>query len=377
MIFGIYIHIPFCRQGCKYCHFVTIPHENRMVDKYRDAVVQEIKLYSESCSEVPEVDSIYIGGGTPSLLPAEYLISILDTCRTAFSVSEDCEISIEVNPDSVRDDRARIYRQEGINRISVGVQSLDDGELAAIGRTHDAVSVQKALGILRSSSLNNISVDLLLGLPSQTPESWRETLSLVSEMDVKHISVYMLDLDEPCELADAVSNGSVSIPEDDCVAETYLDTLDFLSSRGFDQYEISNFAKPAYRCRHNMKYWHRDPVIGFGLASHSFDGILRYSNYTSMEQYLHSLDSGRLPVEHRYPVGEKQKLEEHLFLGLRMNEGINWRLLKENYRDERLVEFEESLRKLDTRGLVRWNGPTVRLTPEGMLLSNEILQMFV
>jgi oxygen-independent coproporphyrinogen-3 oxidase len=377
MAFGIYIHIPFCSQNCKYCHFVTVPLDRGLLEKYRTAVIKEISLYSQSLDENIEVDSIYIGGGTPSLLPAEYLEEILGACNDSFSVSGDCEISMEANPDTVRKDKSLSYKQNGINRISIGAQSFHNRELKAIGRNHNAGAIAASVNILRESGFSNINLDLLLGLPFQTAGSWRKSLDGISNLDVSHVSVYMLDLDEPCPLSESVADGSVSVPGDDLIADSYLETIDILASYGYQQYEISNFTRPGCACRHNLKYWLRNPVAGFGLSSHSFDGYSRYANFSTMNEYLHSLESGRLPVAWRKPLQEKQKLEETLFLGLRLNEGIQWARLQQGYRGNLLEKYENSLRMLGHEGFVEWNDTIVRLTPSGMLLSNEIFQLFV
>jgi len=258
------------------------------------------------------------------LLPGESLAEILSACRDHFKVSGECEISLEANPDTVTDRKSSIYRESGINRISLGVQSFHDRELEIIGRVHTVESVLESVKILQRNGFANINLDLLLGIPLQTPESWRESLWRISETGFTHVSIYMLDLDEPCQLSAAVSNGSVSIPEDDTVARLYLETIDILGSYGYTQYEISNFAQTDRACRHNLKYWRRKPVIGFGLASHSFDGCSRYANYRNLDQYFQALNESRLPIDWRKPLGEKEALAEILFLGLRLNEGIQW-----------------------------------------------------
>ncbi|MEJ2109182.1 MAG: radical SAM family heme chaperone HemW [Acidobacteriota bacterium] len=377
MISGIYIHIPFCRRGCTYCHFVTVPCETGTVRSYCRALIKEMQLYAGSCREEIALDSVYIGGGTPSLIPAEYLAEILQACRDSFPMEDDCEISTEANPDTIQSEKARIYRQVGINRVSVGVQSLQGRELEAIGRSHSSNTAVDSVQILKQNGIENINLDLLIGLPSQNLDSLKGTRWSITRLGVPHLSVYMLDLDEPCALSDFVSQGSISVPEDDETAEMYMHAHHWLSEFGYQQYEISNFTRGNRHCRHNLKYWTRVPVIGFGLASHSFDGICRYANTDQMKTYLSSLESGKSPVAWRRILNEEEMLQEKLFLGLRLNRGIQWDKLLEEYPGEWIDKYEQPLRKLDRQGLVQWKNSTVRLTTRGMLLSNEIFQLFV
>jgi oxygen-independent coproporphyrinogen-3 oxidase len=373
---GIYIHIPFCRSKCNYCHFVSLSMQRSDADRYKRAVAREIEIFTVAHRPVEEVDSIYFGGGTPSLLPAAHIAGLLSSCRTWFAVAEDCEISLEANPGTLPAGKVKL-RKSGVNRISLGAQTFDNRELASIGRRHTSDEILESLRLLREHGFIEVNLDLMLGLPLQTAESWRRNLEIVAGLDVPHISVYMLDVDDPCPLRSLVENGSVRLPEEDLVSDLYLETIDRLSSCGYAQYEISNFAQPGHSCRHNLKYWTRAPVQGFGLASHSFDGHSRQANFSQMDAYLASVEAGRLPVSRREPLTEAQALEETFFLGLRLNGGLGWDRLKAVYGGHSLQKYEKSLRELCDKGLVEWKDSTVRLTPLGMLLSNEVFQLFV
>jgi oxygen-independent coproporphyrinogen-3 oxidase len=345
--------------------------------KYRACLLKEIALYAGSAQNTIEVDSIYFGGGTPSLLNPQSIQEILHACRTYFSVSEDCEISLEANPDTLSQKKTQSYRNSGVNRVSVGVQSFHDRELKAIGRLHTVDSIAESVQALKDTGFKNINSDLLLGIPRQTPESWRTNLERIPAAGFSHVSVYMLDLDEPCRLSIAVSDGSIVLADEDTIAGLYLETIDILGGYGYQQYEISNFALPGRTCRHNLKYWRREPVIGFGLASHSFDGQCRYGNFRDMERYLQALDASRLPIEWRHTLEEREILGEKLFLGLRLNKGIRWTELERTHSGYCLGEYASILRELGEEGFAVWEGSNVRLTPNGMLLSNEIFQRFV
>jgi oxygen-independent coproporphyrinogen III oxidase len=375
---GIYIHIPFCQQNCKYCHFVTCPVDMDLVEKYQAAVINEIITFDESRMGIVNVDSLYFGGGTPSIIPEACISKILEACRNRFILSKACEITIEANPDTIRRDKFVSYRKSGINRISIGAQSFQNNELAGIGRIHNAETITESVELLKEIGFINLNLDLLIGLPMQTARSWNETLQHISILDLAHVSVYMLDLDEPCELSELVAAGYTSIPDDDVIADLYLEAVEILDSYGYLQYEISNFARPGFSCRHNLKYWQRRPVIGFGLASHSFDGHIRYANQSEMSAYLHSVGKGHMPVAWENPVEEKQALEETLILGLRLKEGIQWPPVQPNLYAAEWVEIhEEFFRKWSDEGLLEWKDSLVRLTPAGMLLSNELFQKFI
>jgi oxygen-independent coproporphyrinogen-3 oxidase len=235
----------------------------------------------------------------------------------------------------------------------------------------------ESVRLLQRHGFVNVNLDLMLGLPLQTAESWRKNLEKVADLPLTHISAYMLDLDDRCPLQESVEKGSVLLPEEDLVSDLYLETIDYLSSCGYHQYEISNFSRPGYSCRHNLRYWTRAPVQGFGLGSHSFDGRSRHANFPQMEEYLQAIDNGRLPIKWRQPVTEGQAIEETLFLGLRLNQGVDWNQLRNMSGSHLLKKYEDSLRDLCDKGLVEWDGSIVRLSRLGMLLSNEVFQLFV
>ncbi len=330
-----------------------------------------------SRAQTEEVNSIYFGGGTPSIVPAEHISDILKACKRRFKIAEDCEVSLEANPCTMAVEKMVLLRKAGVNRVSLGAQSFADKELSSIGRIHDAAQITQTVDQLRYNGLNNLNIDLLLGIPGQTQESWRYSLQKTVALSVPHISVYMLDLDEPCKLSNLVADGLAQVPEEDLVSELYLETIDFLFGCGYEHYEISNFSKPGYSCRHNLKYWKRQPVCGLGLGSHSYDRHSRYANHKDLASYFRSVENGLSPVCQRYPISESQALEEALFLGLRLNDGVDWRQLKFNHDAGELERYEASLREFSARGWVEWEGSVVRLTPTGMLLSNEIFQLFV
>ena len=369
---GIYVHIPFCRTRCNYCHFVTGSFSDVTAERYAIALRREIESAGRSRDCSP-VDSIYFGGGTPSLVSADLIEGVTATIRGVFTVSQDCEISLEANPETITAQKADAYRRMGINRVSVGVQSFVDGELRAIERSHDAGASSGSLKVLRDAGFTNLNLDLILGLPGQTAESWRFSLGKAVEALPAHVSVYMLDLDdEQAPLHHAVAEGKCSLPDDDEQADWYLETIDLLQRHGITQYEISNFASAGMTCRHNLKYWKREPVLGFGVGSHSYDGHVRSANVSSLSQYLVLAEAQSSPVDWRYPVGEISGIEENFFLGLRLNQGVDLESMRERLGSGKLDGIESSLEEMLESGLIERDGRFVRLTSRGRLLANEV-----
>jgi oxygen-independent coproporphyrinogen-3 oxidase len=377
MRIGVYIHVPFCRAKCDYCSFVSVPIEKTMAERYRLAVVHELECFRGNDDAAYKVDSVYFGGGTPSLLPAADIAAILEVCRKRFVVLPDCEISLEANPGTLAQEKLALYRSIGVNRISLGSQSFSDRELAEIGRIHTAKQNFESVDLLRAGGFQDVSLDLILGLPWQTESQWRTNLDVAANLKPTHISVYMLEEDRKTPLYKRVARGLVRLPDEDAVADWYLQTIDFLASRGYPQYEISNFALPGCECQHNLKYWRREPVLAFGVAAHSFDGSSRYANVASLSSYLRRVEAGRTAVEWCEPLTSEQCLAETMFLGLRLNQGLDWREIRRAHETERIADCESSLRDMSALGLLAWEGSVVRLTRRGMLLSNEVFQRFV
>jgi oxygen-independent coproporphyrinogen III oxidase len=374
---GLYIHIPFCQSKCEYCSFVSMPIEKRLAERYQRALIAEVSAFCQNSPEKLAVDSIYIGGGTPSLLPARCIAEIMETCRESFAVTSTAEVSIEANPGTLEAEKLFTYQRLGVNRISLGAQSFSNAELAAIGRIHDASEIAAACALARDCGIRNLNLDLILGLPEQTDEQWRANLQTAAGLEPSHVSIYMLELDEKSVLYRSLAAGRGRLPDDEHVADWYLDAVDFLNDHGCPQYEISNFARPGCECRHNLKYWQREPVLGFGLAAHSHDGGSRYANTTDLGDYLDAVERGRSPVQWREMLNPIRELEETIFLGLRLNRGLDWEAIRRRHDSKWVVRCESLFDEIAGMGLVDWQGSVVRLTRQGMLISNEILQRFV
>ena len=382
MSFGIYIQVPFCQTKCTYCNFHTGVVSSARFAPYADAVrtnIREhrVRLASEGIVllesfESLTVDTVYFGGGTPSLLDPAHLAAILGSIRETFR-SEFREVTLEADPETVELAKAEAWASAGIDRISFGVQSFSDVELKAAGRMHRREDVYRAVPILHAAGIRNISFDLIAGLPHQTPDSWRNSLDELIALAPQHVSVYLLEVDEGSRLGSEILRGgskysASAVPSDDAMAESYDSARASLAAAGYQHYEISNFAKPGFASAHNLKYWRREPYLGFGAGAHSFSGAQRWANAHDSAAYVQAIAAGRTPVEQLEEVSAHDALEEELFLGLRQLAGIDLLHLQGSYG----ISVEDRFKPLESAGLVERTGSVVRLTPAHLSISNEV-----
>jgi oxygen-independent coproporphyrinogen-3 oxidase len=379
---GIYVQVPFCQTKCTYCNFHTGVVSSARFAPYVQSVCREIenhkKLYAAAGIEFPlpladaRPDTVYIGGGTPSLLNPAHLQSVLDTVRGTFSW-EPLEVTLEADPETIDEEKAAAWVRAGINRVSFGVQSFSDKELAASGRMHRRADIYRAVPILRDAGIVNIGFDLIAGLPLQTRESWRDSLERLTELAPEHISVYVLEVDEKSRLGSELLKGGQrysagAVPSEDEMAEFYELAQASFRAAGYHHYEISNWAKPGFESRHNLKYWRREPYLGFGAGAHSFSGTQRWANAHDAANYVGVVQGGTLPVEQLETLTPGVALEEELFLGLRQLDGINISRIEKDYDVTLISRFDP----LASSGLVEWNGPVVKLAPSRLSVSNEV-----
>jgi oxygen-independent coproporphyrinogen III oxidase len=365
MSLGVYVHLPFCSTHCTYCPF-AISTDIGLQDSYVDALVREI---SECGGPAAALESIYLGGGTPSRTSIENLTRVFDAIRRTFDVAETAEISMEANPEDVNAASVAAWRSLGINRLSIGVQSFHDDELKAIGRIHDRAAAIQAVSTAAASGIRT-NLDLILGLPQQTRESFRETLDTAVALGAGHLSLYMLDLEEKTPLQVQVARGRVSIPEDELVADLYLDAIERLGRAGLGQYEISNFARQGEECRHNLRYWTRGEYHGFGLGAHSFLGDERFANTRDIRRYIETSPRAR---DFSETLGGDEARRETLFLNLRRTRGINYADLVELCGQEGIAWSERGLSEGWLRRLHGSNAGRVAFTPAGFLQSNDFI----
>ena len=360
---GLYIHIPFCARKCNYCDFLSGPADRETQKKYVDMLLQEIDSYSELL-KTREAATIFFGGGTPSILPGEEITRILKKLHVLGNISEAAEISIEANPGTVTEEKLRLWKQAGINRISFGLQSADNKELKRLGRIHTWEAFEENFHLARACGFANINVDLMSALPGQTVDTWRKTMEKVTDLNPEHISAYSLIIEEGTPFYEAYADHPELLPTEEEEREMYYETKTFLSSKGYERYEISNYAKSGYECRHNLSYWERTDYLGLGLGAASLLGNVRKSNQPELPEYLKGNFAGEEEV-----LDETAAMEEYFFLGLRKMQGVDWTLYQ--------AQYEKTVQKLIEEGLIAQEGASIRLTELGIDVSNYVLAEFL
>jgi putative oxygen-independent coproporphyrinogen III oxidase len=390
---GIYLHIPFCQSKCYYCDFASGAFPVSLVDPYVQALRREIEGYGEileaiqaEVSRLPswKVDSLYLGGGTPSSIETRYIVELIRFLATVFEFSPDIEITLEVNPGNVNREKALWYKKAGINRISIGLQAFQDHLLKEIGRTHNVEEALMTFKLLREAGFNNLSLDLIAGLPGQTVKDWQENLTMLHLLNPEHISIYLLELHENTPLGriyktinDADNDagdlqGSADLPSEDAVEYFYLEAVRELTSKGYGHYEISNFAKPGWDSRHNLKYWTDQPFLGFGCSAFSYLDGKRWGNERNPWKYIERIDREGQAVDCLFQLAQSELQEESIFLGLRLMRGLNLRQFRTRFGLDFYDRYGRPLNVLEHGGFVECGPDWVRLTPKGCLLSNEV-----
>lgn len=385
MPLGLYIAVPFCRTKCSYCNFASDVFSRAVFDNYIKRLCAEIEHSTRNAEQMRAsldryVDSIYFGGGTPTLLNVAQLEHVFVTIRQNFQVEKEAEITVECAPGTLSGEMLEALVRCGVNRVSLGVQSFIDKEAASVGRLHKGQTVLDDIARLRADGITNINVDLIAGLPHQTRESWENSLEQLISTGVPHASVYMLEVDEDSRLGRELMAGGQRyhahfVPDEDLTADLYEIARDRLNAAGISQYEISNFARAGFESKHNLKYWTHQPYLGFGLDAHSMlplrDGeAVRFSNSESLEKYLACEPASTVQVDHQ------MALEERLFLGLRLNRGVDIQYLQQEF-PELFAGQKPVIAELVESGLIEQQNAIVGLSSRGRLLSNEVFQRFL
>ena len=382
MAAGVYLHIPFCKSRCSYCDFATdVYRSSDAVERYVDALCNEIETFAtqvgtNSVSGWPNesIETIYFGGGTPSLLNPAQVEAILKTVRNTFAVDASSEITMEMNPATVTRESLEKYRDLGVNRASFGVQTFDDTELKRLARGHNAQDARDTFRMLRDAGFENISFDLIAGLPRQTLDDWERNLDEALAMQPEHLSLYLLEIHESTPLAEQIKSERQPLPDEELAAEMYKLMLAKVAAAGYRQYEISNFARPGFESRHNSKYWTLDPVYGFGVSAHSFSGVERYANGRDTNSYVRKMEMGDSVEVMREEI---EAASEFIFLGLRLNRGVDVAEFRERFGFDLIDKYSSEIESLNDVGLITVGDGRLHLTKKGMLFSNEVFAAFV
>jgi len=371
---ALYIHVPFCLQKCSYCSFVSYTGRLQDAERYIQTVINEISKRAGR----RKVKSIYFGGGTPSLIPAGLLERLMENLKDYYSQGDAIEVSLEVNPGTVNEEYLKAIKSYGINRLSIGVQSLDNKELGRLGRLHDASAAVKVMKSARSAGFDNINIDLIYGIPGQSLRSWRRTLEGVVSMEPEHLSLYGLSLEPGTAMLSQIESGKLPQTDPDLSADQYEMAEKMLEKQGYRHYEISNWAKPGYECRHNLAYWRHEEYIGAGASACSYLNNHRFTNCADLDKYMAGFESGAFVEKESDEVIDRELASaEAAILALRLDSGINIENHNRDYNTNLLAVYNTQIKELAGFGLLENNGVNIKLTNRGRLLGNEVFWRFL
>jgi len=374
---SVYVHIPFCIKKCAYCDFVSFRYEAVKARAYKKALLSEIENYSELLSDF-EIRSIFVGGGTPSLMPENFHEELISGIASKAHLGKNAEITMEANPDSILERDSKMLRDSGYNRLSMGMQSFDDCILKTIGRVHDSRQSRLAFEHARKGGFKNISIDLMYGLPGQTMDIWKRDLEIAAcQLSPEHISAYSLIVNDNTPMREMMNKSPGLFPEEVEERGMHHFCTDFLTTRGYDQYEISNYAKEGRESLHNKNYWERGSYLGLGVAAHSFIGKKRFQNTSSIEDYLKRAEGGKTRIVESETLTKRDALFEEIFLGLRMTDGIDMLAVGERHQMDFGGTFKKTMIDLKRNGLVLVENERLLLTRKGMDLSNSVFLEFL
>ncbi len=377
MPLGLYLHIPFCSSICHYCNFNRGLFDAALKARYVQALEREIREAGRTRGVGLPADTIFFGGGTPSLLDPAEIAQLVEACRDTFDVRAEAEVTLETNPETSTRERMAGFREAGVNRISFGVQSFRDAELKRLGRVHSAGRARDAMGEARAAGFDNVSLDLMMWLPQQSTEEWQFNVEALIDAGPEHASLYLLELYPNAPLKEEMARAGWSLAPDDDAADMYLWSMERLDAAGLTQYEISNVARPGRASRHNLKYWQDGEWLGFGCGAHSTFQGARWKNVSSTEDYVGRVERGQPVAEERRTLPPDRQVEEALFTGLRLTDGLDLSCVLARYGVDVWARYGGALQPFIEAGLVRHDAHRLRLTRAGMLLANEVMAVFV
>lgn len=381
----LYIHVPFCIKKCAYCDFLSAPAGEEERQRYVETMIKEIQGYRKKYQEYC-VTTIFVGGGTPSVLSGEQIKEVFNALRASFVIDTQAEITIEVNPGTVTEEKVEAWMQAGVNRISIGLQSVNDEELQMLGRMHTYKDFLNTYHLLRDKGFNNLNIDLISAIPGQTLESWKKTLSTVAELEPEHISAYSLIVEEGTPFYSIYGEGGADgnlesmvqpLPDEETERFIYEETETILQKYGYDRYEISNYAKPGYACRHNEGYWRRVNYLGVGLGASSLIENQRFRNFSTYDTYMDAIQNQKLFHEEVESLSVTDEMEEFMFLGLRMMSGISREEFQKKFGKKIETVYEKQIQQLKKDGLIEFVENRIRLTKRGIDISNYVFEQFL
>ncbi|MGD9567384.1 MAG: radical SAM family heme chaperone HemW [Sedimentibacter sp.] len=373
---GIYIHIPFCKQKCNYCDFYSIKWDDESENKYIEAIMNEIKSYKSILDSNYQADTIFFGGGTPTIVRPENLGKILNSLREVINIEKESEISMEANPNTLASGNLKLYKKYGINRLSIGIQSLNDEILKKIGRIHNSKEALEAIDRAKNAGIENINADVMFNIPNQTVNDIEDTVSRIIDRGVKHISFYSLKLEKGTPMYKMEKSNKILMPDEEDEREMYYTGRRVMEKNNLFQYEISNFALKGFECRHNLKYWNQKEYIGFGPSAHSFLNNTRYSNPSDLKLYCHSVEDKFERIIHE-ELDKEDLMFEYIMLRLRLTEGLNIHEFNNKFSANFTEMYKLQIDYLIKNRLVEFNNNFIRLTKKGMDISNYVIEEFM
>lgn len=373
---GLYIHIPFCVSKCKYCDFNSHKINLEEKVKYLEDLKEEMKLYKKEIGD-NEIDTVFIGGGTPSILTKEEIKLLFDNIKSNFKLKNNAEITMECNPGTLTVNKLKVMKECGVNRLSIGLQAVQNNHLKYIGRIHTYEEFEENYNQAKNVGFENINIDLMYALPNQKKEDWMESLEKVVKLNPTHISAYSLILEEGTELFNMYERNEFKLLDEDADIEMYEYTINYLKMHGYNQYEISNYAKEGFECKHNILYWKCENYLGLGVSASGYLNNTRYNNISDLDEYNKLIHSGKKPIEWQEKLSIKDEIEESIFLGLRMNEGIKFKMFHEKYDFNFEEEYKNEINKLKNMNLIEIRDGVLKLTQKGREISNSVFVEFM
>ncbi len=374
---GLYVHFPFCSRKCLYCDFPSYDGKEHLMGDYLGAMKLEIDLLKSTKMKDRKIDTVFLGGGTPTLFNGEELKILLNYIKESLPISREAEITIEANPETLTIDKLRALKKAQINRLSIGMQSGQDSHLRSLGRAHTVEDVIQSINWARELGFDNINLDLMFGLPNQTMDDWMKSLEIAVKMDVEHISAYALIVEENTHFFRLMERGDLAIPLEEIEREMYHMAVEFLKASGYIQYEISNFAKPGRECRHNLIYWHNEEYIGIGSGAHSSMGGERWSNYKDVSRYIEAVHRDGSGIEHREKIPVSEQRFETIMMGLRLIQGVSKSAFYERYGHDIGYYYRDIMDSLKREGMLEETLQYIYLTPKGLDFQNQVLIRFM